>query len=343
MNFQPFVIDVSVIRGLLTMTRNIQTVRYDILADYLINLNCNYACDYCPQARTGSHNKSLSGHTNIEAISDFFDNTNLKWLIHMSGGEPSLHPEFVSLCKLLTTNHYISINSNIVSNAIAVFANVINPERVAFVHASVHYAELKKKHAVSEFIRSIALLKNAGFHAYVTQVFFPPMIREFAEIISFFSNNDIIVHPKIFRGFYGGRLYPQEYSEDERRLFMKFSRQASKLDVTPYTHIDPDYDLESLSGFLSFRGLPCLAGNRYVHIDYEGNIHRCYRANNAIGNIFDNKFTRLPPDEVCPFRACPCSYYGLEYAKGQPKTVKIGPMQKRLIQMKSRLNTHFNR
>jgi len=324
------------------MTKNSQPIRYDILADWLTNLNCNFACDYCPQVTTNGHKKSLGSLGNIETIAGFFDSTKLTWLIHMSGGEPFLHPDFISLCKRLTEKHYISINSNIVSTGASLFAEALSPERVAFLHASLHYGERKKRGLLPKFIETVKTLENAGFNIYVTQVFYPPIIGEFRQLYSSLAREDIFVHPKIFRGFYQGRLYPQEYSESERMLFEEFSREASGSNETRDTHINPDHDLVSLSGFLSFKGSHCLAGDRYVHIDYRGNIYRCYMAKSKIGNIADKKFTRLTGGGICPYRICPCSYYGLEYARDKPKVVRIGPLQKRLIRLKKELSRELN-
>jgi MoaA/NifB/PqqE/SkfB family radical SAM enzyme len=325
------------------MTRNSRTLPYDILADWLINKYCNYSCDYCPQANTNDHRKSLAGQMDIETITDFFDTTGLTWLIHMSGGEPFLHPDFISLCRRLTEKHYISINSNVSLNTVDVFAENIDPERVAFIHASLHYEELKNRHSIPGFLRAINTLETAGFNTYVTQVFYPPLIKEFSQISSYFHQNNIIVHPKTFRGFYDGRLYPQEYSENERNIFIESARRASSLVVIPYTHINPDYDLQSLQGFLSFKGSQCLAGNQYVQIDYKGNIYRCSMAGSPIGNIFNGTFNRFSGAEICPYRICSCSYYGLEYAKDEPRVVKISSGKKRLIKLKKDISAILNR
>jgi MoaA/NifB/PqqE/SkfB family radical SAM enzyme len=315
------------------------TIQYDILADWLVNSNCSYTCEYCPQVRMGKHKKELTGHTNIEAIADFFDSTYLTWLIHMSGGEPFLYPKLVSLCRLLTKNHYISINSNMTSNALDGFMQEIDPKRVAFVHASLHYDQLIKRRLLSKFLHAIHEITIAGFRTYITQVFFPPIIKEFSEIFSYFRRNGIIVHPKIFRGFYEGRLYPQEYSDRERQTFVEFYNRAALLNELPHTHINPEYDIESLQGFLSFKGFDCLAGNRYVRIDYEGNIYRCSMAKSAIGNVFKKRFVRFAGAETCPYRICPCSYYGFEFAQGKPKTVRIGKVLKHMIKLKQNIST----
>lgn len=325
------------------MIRNNRPIQYDILADWLINSYCNFACEYCPQVKTRRHKKESAGRREIDAISDFFDSTQLTWLIHMSGGEPLLHPEFVALCRLLTKTHYISINSNMSLKTWDAFMRSMDPERVAFIHASLHYSELTKRRSLPEFLRTTRAVQAAGFSAYVTQVFYPPIIKEFGEIFSYFHRNGIIVHPKIFRGFYRGRLYPQEYSESDRRVFTEFCDRASSMDELPDTPINPDLDSKSLQGFLSFKGSACLAGKRYVRIGYEGNIYRCSMAGSAIGNIFQKKFARLTEAEVCPYRLCPCSYFGLEFANGQPKTVHIGPVLRRLIKLKQDLVAQIRR
>jgi len=316
------------------MIRRNRNISYDVLADWLINSCCNYACEYCPQAKTRRRTKDSAGRREIEAIADFFDSTNLTWLIHMSGGEPLLHPRFVSLCRLLTKNHYISLNSNLSSKTLGAFIRSVDPERVAFIHASLHYSERVRRGSLPEFLGALRALQSAGFSAYVTQVFYPPVIREFGGIFSCLQRDGVIVHPKIFRGFFEGRLYPQEYSESDRRAFAEFHGRAVAADELPATHIDPDRDIQSLQGFLTFKGSSCLAGRRYVRIDYAGDIYRCSMARSAIGNIFRKGFARFAGAETCPYRICPCAYFGLEFADMQPKVVRIGPLLKRLIKLK---------
>ena len=83
------------------------------------------------------------------------------------------------------------------SNALAVFIRDIDPERVAFIHASLHYGERVKRHSIPEFLRAVHNLRAAGFRNYVTQVFYPPMIREFPQIFSSVSQR-FYLHTRIF-------------------------------------------------------------------------------------------------------------------------------------------------
>jgi hypothetical protein len=35
-----------------------------------------------------------------------FDSTGYRWLLHMTGGEPGIYPQFVELCEALTERHF---------------------------------------------------------------------------------------------------------------------------------------------------------------------------------------------------------------------------------------------
>ena len=83
----------------------------DLLADWELNIFCNFSCEYCFYSKDRkAKDKKYAGHENIEQIVDFFDKSDRTWLIHMSGGEPFIHPRFIELCSKLTKKHYISIN-----------------------------------------------------------------------------------------------------------------------------------------------------------------------------------------------------------------------------------------
>ncbi len=297
---------------------------YAILADWEINRFCNFKCQYCFDGCEGGSDlqrKSFKGH-NISKIIKAFNNFDLIWWIHMSGGEPFIQPDFVNLCKGLE-KHYISFNTNLSANNIGDFAENVNPKRVAFLHCSLHIDERKRLDLVPDFIEKYHLLKNCGFNAYITQVMHPPIIKRFDKLFNYFLEKGLIIRPKTFRGYYHGRLYPAGYSIQERRCIQKYSRlseELSPLDMA--TQIDPRLDKEFLEGDLSFKGVLCNAGRKSVTISCNGDVRRCHGSSARMGNIFEGKIEFLPEAKICCSDICPCPYYGLNFSLGDARIIK---------------------
>ena len=116
---------------------------FDIEADWTLNLLCNYDCDYCFSRASTEH--PLVGRMSPEQYLDFFNSTRKTWLLHLTGGEPFFHPDFVRLCRTLTSRHYISVNSNLSSPRVHGFAADIDPSRVQYVHCGVHVEERDRR------------------------------------------------------------------------------------------------------------------------------------------------------------------------------------------------------
>lgn len=298
----------------------IPTQKYDLLADWMLNLYCNFSCPYCFWSTDERlKDKNFLGHENIDQIVDFFDKSGKTWLIHMSGGEPFIHPRYVELCKKLTKKHFISINTNLTLNTVYDFINEIDPSRVAFLHCALHYNERVKRHKVDLFVDKYKKLRDAGFNAYVTQVFNPPVIPLFQKIAKEFQKEKIIIRPKSFRGLYENKQYPQQYTKEERALFNKYSLLADKHEKIGATHVDPNLDRDFIVGDLTFKGMKCGAGRDFVYIRFNGDIVRCHASNKIMGNMFEGTLDLAKDAEVCPFVVCPCPYYGLRFTEGKPK------------------------
>ena len=236
----------------------------------------------------------------------------------MSGGEPFMHPRYIELCHKLTKKHYISINTNLTFNSIDEFINEVDPERVAFLHCSLHYQERVKHYNVSSFIKKYHKLKDAGYHIYVTQVFYPPVIPLFHRIVEEFGKENIVIRPKLFRGLFEKKLYPQQYTAEEKQMFRHYLIMAERHEKIYETHIDPNLDRDFFMKELSFKGKMCSAGQDFVNVHFNGDIVRCHASTSVMGNIFKGNLHLLKDTTTCPFTICPCPYYGLRYTQNEP-------------------------
>lgn len=311
-------------------------MKYDIVGDWQINLLCNYRCAYCYVNNKTKSNPKYDGH-NIYSVINAFNKTKRTWLIHMSGGEPFLQPNFIELCQKLTKKHYISINTNLSHPDVYKFAEKINPERVAFVHASLHINQLikegKYKHNLNKietFADKIKYLEKFGLKAYASQVMYPPIINNFDYPFEKLKELGVLVRPKVFRGYYKSKRYPQSYTEWERELFMKYYDES---EGKTGTIIDPNLDKHFLDGDLSFRDSKCAAGKDFVVIVYNGDVLRCAGEPVKLGNIFDGYIELYEEAKPCNVKICTCPYYGLKYANGKPKIIENGSIKDKLKYM----------
>ena len=168
------------------------------------------------------------------------------------------------------------------------------------------------------------MLKLAKYNVFITQVMWPPVVERFSQIADFFSKHDMHVRPKIFRGYYKWKEYPESYSQKERNAildFMKVSGEDPQTDITA-GHINPDLEKLWINGHVSFRGTPCLAGAKFVSIEFNGDIRRCKSDSTNLGNIYRGEFNLLENAVHCKANICSCPYYGFLFSSGKHTTVK---------------------
>lgn len=290
---------------------------FDIEAAWTVNLLCNYDCEYCFSRSSTEH--PLVGRFSAEEFLDFFDSTGKIWLLHISGGEPFFHPDFVHLCRTIASRHYISLNSNFSSGRVREFAAEIDPSRVQSLHCGVHWEERDRRKAWPALAANLQPLVERGFPLYASLVMTPATFAEFPRVERFFRALGVPLLPKAIRGAYQGRWYPQAYTEDERAQFRRFADRAelaagagSRLPNRRDAAVDPLLDRDYLEGFPDFTGVQCSAGRNYVSILYDGTILRCGQKT-VLGNIFERRLDLYPEDRPCDDRTCP--YWCLKHAR----------------------------
>src|SRR5215470_7504811 len=100
-------------------------LKYEVEADWILLTSCNFRCRYCfvPLSDLASKITTYATHAQW---ADGFDATGKTWLLHITGGEPSIYPGLVDLCEKLTQRHYLSINTNLSHRCFESFADRIN-------------------------------------------------------------------------------------------------------------------------------------------------------------------------------------------------------------------------
>lgn len=261
---------------------------HDIEADWLIFSTCNYRCDYCFLS-----DKALGAKVEVKASPAewraAFDRTGKIWQLHITGGEPTHYPDFVELCAALTGRHTLSLNSNLTGPAILDFAERIDPARVSFINAGLHPAERARRNGLEVFLRHAGALKRRGFPLMVTVVATPEVLHRFDELAAQLSPIGEVPFPKMMTGKQERGVYPESYTEEERALFRRHSLAAER--ASPLyapgrarPSIDPPLGRDRLDRTPDYRGQLCTAGQEFVMIRPDGEVHRCGRGT-PMGNL----------------------------------------------------------
>src|SRR5262245_6196950 len=121
-------------------------MKYDIEANWHLLNTCNFRCEYCffSAEVLGEKLRTFAG---VDEWQTAFNATGKTWLAHITGGEPSVYPNFIELCERITERHYISVNSNLTHATFAKFAERIEPSRVSFINAGLHLVEREGRSA----------------------------------------------------------------------------------------------------------------------------------------------------------------------------------------------------
>jgi MoaA/NifB/PqqE/SkfB family radical SAM enzyme len=291
-------------------------MKYDIEVDWHLLDTCNYRCSYCFYSadRLGS---KLSAFASAPTWRSAFDTSGKVWLVHITGGEPSAYPDFVALSEGLTVNHYISVNSNLTGPSLAKFSERVDPSRVSFINAGLHLEERECRSGTEGFLRNADRLRCAGFPILVSAVATPVALERFDEAIALLAPVRLFPIPKLLRGAWNGRYYPNAYTVEDKRRFRRFSALAREFYGAALARraeppsLDMLHDDAFVDGVPDFTGLMCEAGRRFVQMVPNGDVFRC-GAKDFQGNLLDGSFkTRLNP---APCDSRHCYYFCNKYA-----------------------------
>ena len=303
-------------------------MHYDIEADWRLLDTCNYACAYC---FSSEHllRRPLKTFATAEVWRDAFNATGRTWLLHMTGGEPTIYPDFAALCSLLTEQHFSSMNINLSRPSVYAFAEAVNPDRVSFINAGLHYAERLQRQGLDRFIEHLRHLLDRDFPVYASVVATPEVLAGIEEIIEALRPAGVLPVPKLLRAQRNGLVYPEAYTPHERRLFTYYSELAREsyaslpISSTPPT-INPFADADFVTGVPSYVGRMCEAGQRFVSIRPDGSVFRCSKET-RLGNLLKGTFKPLVQSAPCDTSYCYyfCEKYALPTATPEAARVPV--------------------
>ena len=284
----------------------------DLLYEFnwkIIN-RCNYRCTYCPFTQQDQW-EELTKKDVFAPVERWIE----AWLriyelygparINITGGEPSYYPRFIELIEALTRCHRVYITTNLSRKLpwVEEFARRALPHRLEL--PITFHPEFSE---IGAFIEKACVLRKAGIEHWVYLVCYPPLLARLRECHRVLSAEGLRVLPTPFRGRYEGREYPHSYSAEEKA---EIAAIAGTLDADNQDWVARQMDA------INPLGMPCRAGQYYLHVENDGRVWRCgqyagMKMEMPFGNFLDASFRLLDRPEPCGTDRCGCEWRFLE-------------------------------
>ena len=296
-----------------------------------IQYQCNYHCTYCflnfEQSSAKIKRVILTQDEWSKIWSDIYKRYG-ECQIQITGGEPFIYPDFIDLITRLSRLHMFSFSTNL-SWDVEEFINKVPPHR-AKIDTSFHpeFAKLE------DFLNKVKILTTHGYLTSVTMVAYPPLLKELHYFGDKFKDNGIklIIYP--YRGPYGGRFYPEGYTEEEvalirqsdvdkgegvsKRLMIKYlpnSENPGNNSASSIAIGSRDKNDAVINENTELKR--CLMGYRYAKILPNADVYRCcaaiwdktkaFKNWGSLGNLVKKTFRLQDEPTACNYRhLCAC-------------------------------------
>ncbi len=288
---------------------------YDVEADWILLRTCNFRCAYCAipvEELAGRITTYATPATWLEA----FNATGKRWLLHLTGGEPSIYPDFVELCVQLTRNHFIAINTNLSHPHLDDFCERIDPKRVHYINAAIHYDERGRRGSLDVFIERVRRFQLRGITMLVSAVMTPAMVDVLPSLQEHFETRGLFIIPKAMRGWHEGSLFPQSYTDAQRTFLRDYLGRARQKYAAVSARLDRLATIKLLEEerFLTripdYTGRLCAAGSKFAQIAPNGDVLRC-NSGQKLGNVLMRDVNLFKGPRRCDTTYCP--YYCEKY------------------------------
>ncbi len=256
--------------------------------------DCPYECSYCllNSPTYQRQEKSIAAtDEGVDKIIHFF-RERPDWHLFLTGGEVMLLPRFVELCRRLTQSSFISIDTanSVDGDVFERFVTEIPASRTDFVRCALHEHD-EDDEKVEGYIKRVKRMQEVGFSTFVVFIATPDRISRIPEYFKLFRSYGIpfVVAPLLTPE------YPKAYTPTETDILDKYMVSAVYR--------------SRMGDFRDSEGKLCNAGHARININcIDGNIRRCWRNWDTIGNIYQNTLKLFDIPQTCSSDFCSIEY-----------------------------------
>ena len=244
---------------------------------------CNYRCPYCGVWNDHPENDVLLSPAEWEKIWGRIYDLYGRCRLYVSGGEPSVYPNFAELIRVLARKHFPEICTNL-SWDVGMLITELKPDQLRIAptfHPSFADFEV--------FFRKTVAVKEYLPDAQVYYVAHPNQIKDMPARADRFRAEGIKLIPLPLRG--AGYMIN---SEEEKKIIESLS---------PYNGSEKlQYQLANISP----KGRLCRAGKEYAVVRVNASVDRCSQyATGSVGSITDAAFKLFAETAKCEKDYCP--------------------------------------
>jgi len=258
-------------------------------AVWFLTWKCNFKCAYCWEVQ-----RIIKGELQPEPYKDYKEWVNA-WnrlkpeILDISGGEPFLQPNFISLINELDPKIKIAITTNL-SFDVVDFVQKVDPAKIISLTFSYHPTQ---KMSREQFAGKVLLVKNRGFsNITVNYVTWPEQIWQIEDNKNYFEK---IVGVRFHVDPYAPTPgFPYKYSLVESEYIQKF--------------VEPNRS--HAFGNEEIFNVACSGGVNHISVEPDGSAYRCIQDKVThkpkIGNILEEVFNLHDKKTFCDqYHVCP--------------------------------------
>jgi len=261
---------------------------------------CNYRCSYCLNGFEEPPGfKILTPSEWLSIWEDIYNNYGTVSM-QVTGGEPTLYPDFFEIIENISKMHNIELQTNLFWDPRELIERVPS-EHISRIGGSFHPEYTK----FEIFLEKIIALRDAGFKVEINYVAYPPILDKAEKYLNMAKEKQVQFSVLSFQGEYEGKKYPESYSDEEkvmlRRLNVSSGESAEAMadwDVQKKKIGDPEEAKDPLR--------ICRMGQMYTWIKPDGETLRCCKSTLVLGNIIDKTFRLLDEAQPCKVKNCIC-------------------------------------
>ncbi|MBN1823117.1 MAG: radical SAM protein [Endomicrobiales bacterium] len=261
-----------------------------------ITYKCNYKCSYCHYGGAKDAGEPCeTAYPGVERWIEIWKDIYGRYgscQIHLVGGEPFCYPDFIRLIRAISEIHTWECSTNLFWDPDELIGR-ISPGR-ARIGVSYHPEFV----SFDEFLFKTRKLKAAGFEVWANYVAYPSILVGMEECKQKFNEIGVSMSILPFRGEYGGRTYPEAFTEEERALLRR-------LGTEPWTQKSLDFAFDEKQQQTKHK--KCRMGQMYAKITPTGDAIGCCTPGAVyLGNVIKGTFALLDEPVSCSQEKCPC-------------------------------------
>jgi hypothetical protein len=280
--------------------------------DWHITNWCNFKCAYCPALPSLTNNFKVDNHTANHKLT-LARLTQLKtpFLICITGGEPTLHPDITNILKGLCDSPYcedIAFFTNLSkpSDFYIDLNNTLNSDKLNIM-ASYHPMYFNDRFL--EKCSDISSIRPTKFAVHISMSDDPTYWGNLTNLLDTLIEKNILFKPCILTPT---AQFKPNYTEDFYIRFQKYFNSKNARGDNYFKNITcnftdgtievlKDYELEK-SGLNRFKGYQCRLAS--FRIDIEGKIYTTCTDRLVPMNLNDENLvkTEICPNDLCPSR-----------------------------------------